>query len=445
NITHICHEHHKILALFFQKISSQNTFTSSKMLEQQLGSQVSGEDQDSLLSHSQNKSEEVNRTYVISAFKNADDTSLTPKPQDRLTLQRRTRTSKNLASSSERSNKNIPQGTENMQMEKRLTLQRRVKSGSVEKSTINGNTVPGAENSVFDAERKYRIALQHGISNNDTHYIKPSGKLGEGQQVTKLNYKTNSKDLFGNVENDGYVQSKCRTSSADVNCQKEVPVSEQLATSKYVNQISGEQVNEQDDIKRMAGKQRLQQLKHNSLERPRTPIKASTEEFKLTPKNSTFQVKSSLSASSKQTANLPTVSEKKTSSSLLGRSAKADENAETLAESNSTEKEIFKVENSKVIVAVRVRPFSSREKNENSLPVVSMSGSETSVRNPSTNQLYNFSYDFSFWSFDKYHTNFASQEMIYETLALPLLERAFEGYNACLFAYGQTGSGKSYT
>uniref|UniRef100_A0A669PMH5 Kinesin-like protein KIF14 n=1 Tax=Phasianus colchicus TaxID=9054 RepID=A0A669PMH5_PHACC len=426
------------------KIASQNALTSSKMLGQQLASHVSGKDQDSLLSRSQNKSEEVNRTYVISACKNVDDTSLTLKPQDRLTLQRRTRTSKNLASSSEQSDKNTLQGTENKQTEKRLTLQRRVKSGSVEKSTVNGNAVPGAENCVF-AEGKHKTALQRDISNNDTHYIKPSCKLAEGQQVTKLSYKPNSKDLFGNVENDGCVHSKCRMTAADAKLQKDVPISEQIATSKYVNQISGEQLNERGDIRRIAGKPRLQQLKHNSLERLRTPTKAWTEEFKLTPKNSTFQVKTSLSASSKQTANLPTVSEKKTRCPPVGRSAKADENAETLAESNSTEKDIFKVENSKVIVAVRVRPFSSREQNESLLPVVSMSGSETSVRNPSTNQLYNFSYDFSFWSFDKCHPNFASQEMIYKTLALPLLERAFEGYNTCLFAYGQTGSGKSYT
>lgn len=90
-------------------------------------------------------------------------------------------------------------------------------------------------------------------------------------------------------------------------------------------------------------------------------------------------------------------------------------------------------------------PFPFRERTEDSFPVVSMSGSETIVQNPSTNQVYSFSYDFSFWSFDKSHPNFASQAMIYKTLALPLLERAFEGYNACLFAYGQTGSGKSYT
>ena len=36
------------------------------------------------------------------------------------------------------------------------------------------------------------------------------------------------------------------------------------------------------------------------------------------------------------------------------------------------------------------------------------------------------------------------QEYVYNTLAQPMLGKAFEGYNVCLFAYGQTGSGKSY-
>ena len=40
--------------------------------------------------------------------------------------------------------------------------------------------------------------------------------------------------------------------------------------------------------------------------------------------------------------------------------------------------------------------------------------------------------------------NFASQEDVYTLLAKPMLSKAFEGYNTCLFAYGQTGSGKSY-
>ncbi|XP_059678048.1 kinesin-like protein KIF14 [Gavia stellata] len=435
-----------------QKTSSQNT--SSKTSGQRLKPQVSGEEKDSLLSCSQNKTEEINRTYVISACKKVSNASTTFKPEGRLTLQRRTGASKESVSSSEQLHTNSAQGMENTQMEKKLTLQRRVRTGSIEKNKINQNTVPGIGNDDSAAQRNYKIALPSNINNNDTQDVKPSFKLAEGQSSTKLQCSLKSKDSFGFVdglyENDSCTRLKCRTSAADTKFQNEVPKSEQSVTSKYINRISGEQVNEKGVISKLAGKQRLQHLiiKHNSLERPRTPTKGSTEGFKLTPKTSTSQDQASLSASNKQTPRLQILAKKKTSvssSPSVSRSSKPKENTETLVASNSTERDVFKVQNSKVIVAVRVRPFSNREKDENSLPVISMSGSETAVRHPATNQVYSFSYDFSFWSFDNCHPNFASQAMIYKTLAVPLLERAFEGYNACLFAYGQTGSGKSYT
>ncbi|KAM9283181.1 kinesin-like protein KIF14 [Morus bassanus] len=438
-----------------QKTSSQNT--SSKVSGQQLKSQVSGEDKDSLLSCSQNKAEEINRTYVISACKKVSDPSTTLKPEGRLTLQRRTGASKKSVSDSEQLHMNTTQGMENTQTERKLTLQRRVRTGSIEKSKINQNTVLGIENNDSAAQRNYKIALPPNINNNDTHDVISSFKLAEGQSSTKLQCNLNSKDSFGVVdglcENDGSTRLKYRTSAADTKVQTEVSKSKQLVTSKYSNRISGEQLNEKGNINKLVGKQRLQHLitKHNSLERPRTPTKGSTDGFtgvKLTPKNSTSQDQPSLSASNKRTPHLQTLAKKKTSvssSPSVSTSSKPKENTQSLAESKSTEEDVFKVENSKVIVAVRVRPFSNREKNENSLPVISMSGSETAVRNPVTNQVYSFSFDFSFWSFDKCHPNFASQAMIYKTLAVPLLERAFEGYNACLFAYGQTGSGKSYT
>ncbi|NXD90651.1 KIF14 protein, partial [Chaetorhynchus papuensis] len=424
-----------------QKASSQDTLASSKVSGQQPRSQVLGE-KDSLPLCPENKAEEGNRTYVISACAKASDASTTFKLEGRLTLQRRTGASKKSVSGSD-----TTQGTEELQTEKRLTLQRRVRTGSTERSKINQNIVPRKENDDFDARRNGKITLPQNIKGTDG--VKPNLKL------TELQHNLNSKDSFGLVG--GVCESaisKClkdKTSTADTKFQNEVPKSERLVTSKYTNGLSEEQLNEKGNIHKLAGKQRIQHLmiKHSGLERPRTPAKVLTERFTPTPKNSTSQDQPSLKpASNERTPHLQILAKKlpSVSSSLpVSTGSETKVNTETLAESSSTGEDVFKVKNSKVTVAVRVRPFNNREKTENSFPVVSMSDSETIVRNLSTNQVYSFSYDFSFWSFDKGHPNFASQAMIYKTLALPLLERAFEGYNACLFAYGQTGSGKSYT
>ncbi|KAJ8384536.1 hypothetical protein AAFF_G00204510 [Aldrovandia affinis] len=115
------------------------------------------------------------------------------------------------------------------------------------------------------------------------------------------------------------------------------------------------------------------------------------------------------------------------------------------SESRVLKQDSLKMENTAVTVAVRVRPFNSREETEKGKQVIFMDNQETTVQHPDSNQRYTFSYDFSFCSVDNTDPNFASQKMVYEKLARPLLEGAFEGFNTCLFAYGQTGSGKSYT
>ncbi|NWR15410.1 KIF14 protein, partial [Emberiza fucata] len=430
-----------------QKPSSHSALASSKASGQQLRSQALGE-KDGLPSCPQSKTEEANRTYVISACAKVTEMSTSFKLEGRLTLQRRTGASKKSVSDSD-----TAQSTEELQTEKRLTLQRRVRTGSTERSKINQNIVPRKGNDDFDAQGNDKIALPQNIKG--TGGVKPNLKLTESHTSTKFQHNLNSKDAFGLVggvcENAINTCLKDKTSTANIKFQNEVPKSERFITSKCANRLSGEQLNEKGNINKLAGKQKVQHLiKHSVLERPRTPAKVLTERFALTPESSTSQDQPTLKpASNEQKTPHLQISAKKlpsVSSSLPGStSSETKGNTEALAESSSAGEDVFKVKNSKVIVAVRVRPFSTREKTEDSFPVVSMSGSETTVQNPSTNQVYSFSYDFSFWSFDKTHPNFASQAMIYKTLALPLLERAFEGYNACLFAYGQTGSGKSYT
>ncbi|KAM9761884.1 kinesin-like protein KIF1A isoform 29-T31 [Menidia menidia] len=100
-----------------------------------------------------------------------------------------------------------------------------------------------------------------------------------------------------------------------------------------------------------------------------------------------------------------------------------------------------------VKVAVRVRPFNSREIGKESKCIIQMSGNTTTIVNPKQakdNKSFNF--DYSYWS----HTspedvNYASQMRVYKDIGEEMLLHAFEGYNVCIFAYGQTGAGKSYT
>lgn len=99
-------------------------------------------------------------------------------------------------------------------------------------------------------------------------------------------------------------------------------------------------------------------------------------------------------------------------------------------------------------VAVRVRPFNSRETSKESKCIIQMQGNSTSIINPKNPKEApkSFSFDYSYWS----HTSpedpcFASQNRVYNDIGKEMLLHAFEGYNVCIFAYGQTGAGKSYT
>ena len=49
------------------------------------------------------------------------------------------------------------------------------------------------------------------------------------------------------------------------------------------------------------------------------------------------------------------------------------------------------------------------------------------------------------FSFDRLYDEKTTQEQIFAECAVPLIDEALEGYNACIFAYGQTGAGKTYT
>lgn len=109
-----------------------------------------------------------------------------------------------------------------------------------------------------------------------------------------------------------------------------------------------------------------------------------------------------------------------------------------------------------VKVAVRVRPFNSREKDIGCKLSVDMNGPTTTLINPEDNKTREFSFDYSFWSHDGFEEDsrgyyqavsdkYADQQKVFDLVGKEVLDNAWEGYHCCLFAYGQTGSGKSYS
>eukprot|EP00927_Polykrikos_kofoidii_P022755 TRINITY_DN2114_c0_g1_i1.p1 TRINITY_DN2114_c0_g1~~TRINITY_DN2114_c0_g1_i1.p1 ORF type:complete len:1118 (+),score=270.95 TRINITY_DN2114_c0_g1_i1:165-3518(+) len=116
-----------------------------------------------------------------------------------------------------------------------------------------------------------------------------------------------------------------------------------------------------------------------------------------------------------------------------------------------------------VAVGVRIRPFNQREKDLGAKLCVSVEGATTTLLPPPPEkdepkkEEKKFTFDASFWSHDGFEetesgylrpapgSNYADQQLVFETFGKSVLDNAWAGYHCCLFAYGQTGAGKSYS
>ncbi|XP_035779488.1 kinesin-like protein KIF14 [Anopheles albimanus] len=117
---------------------------------------------------------------------------------------------------------------------------------------------------------------------------------------------------------------------------------------------------------------------------------------------------------------------------------------------STKEKDTTQGEISNLTVAIRIRPLSPKECVDSVANIVRVNGNELSVyAGPTADNLAGvesrFTYDHVLWSCNAEEKAYVDQAGVYNCLVHPLLDRAFEGYNTCLFAYGQTGSGKSYS
>ncbi|XP_044218088.1 kinesin-like protein KIF14 [Thunnus albacares] len=387
-------------------------------------------------SRSCDKSRQVNRTYVVSALSKSGSGQQTPY-RGRLTLQRRSRR-KTGADTTEKTMVESSQNT-TPAPEKRLTLQRRTRTPSMDKSA----------------------QVQRGVSGANAHptpkiLSEPNGRtpgLFRSMSLRETASKSKGKETAAHAETSGRLaHGKTPSSSSASSTGRQLE--DQAQTFKTpTKKTPFERIAAKRDVfERLAVKEvpKPVAVKSATLERSKSRVQQTAEDIKPVPAPRISKV----SAGVHKPNAAPQVRKTSTalSSSLKGDVTRSSTPAPGPPEqflSRPSEalkqQDLFKMENSAVTVAVRVRPFNDREKAEKASQVIFMNGQETVVQHPVSKQNYSFIYDFSLCSVDKSDPAFVSQQTVYETLAKPLLLRAFEGFNTCLFAYGQTGSGKSYT
>uniref|UniRef100_A0A671PPC8 Kinesin-like protein KIF14 n=1 Tax=Sinocyclocheilus anshuiensis TaxID=1608454 RepID=A0A671PPC8_9TELE len=343
-----------------------------------------------------NKTKEINRTYVVSALTKCGENAFkTPSSGARLTLQRKpSRTT---------TNHHEETTQENQRGEKRLTLQRRTRT----KVLTEPNPAPS---SAKETHETIKTPGKTSWSAQKTSSEKVSATHDEGKPVSTPTRRTQFEKL--SVKRDVFERLAGKDASRP-------------ASSKHTT----------------AGRQKPPQM---STETAKSTCGATAEKVQIGGLNRHMTPASRSAQVRRPTALMSSTARGGTG---VSRAAPAEGHVplEAVSRTSALQPQELKMENSAVTVAVRVRPFSSREKNEKARQVIFMNDHETVVQHPDTKQSYTFTFDFSFCSINESDASFASQQVVYEKLARPLLERAFEGFNTCLFAYGQTGSGKSYT
>lgn len=433
-----------LLGIPSTKTSSLSVLPQGSKLKLHPRSDSSECENDDPLLRSASKVRDINSTYVISACKKTEDTRLLPNPVGRLTLQRRATRSKEPSLLGRESGDAGAKTAET-----RLALQRRTKTDCMGKwkgmQDVGGRT----ENSRPSPETGISVKA---VSSDKDLPVAPSVPLTPDPKDPEM--KADGKcaatrsALSGVGENVALKSlrerapagSQSQTEAVRTPCVAVRPTESRLETRESGAGASHHRGAEKEATKLPR--------RFESLEK-RTPFKCISEP-RSTPRRGVLQPPSpaALVLRSKR----PTLQVKQTpqSSLLASQRERSRENTflleeETALQKTSAETGPLKVESSQVTVAVRVRPFSSREKREGAPQAVFLDGEEIAVEHPGTRQVYSFAYDLCFWSVDERHPRFASQMAVYQALAAPLLGQAFQGFNTCLFAYGQTGSGKSYT
>jgi len=84
-------------------------------------------------------------------------------------------------------------------------------------------------------------------------------------------------------------------------------------------------------------------------------------------------------------------------------------------------------------VAVRCRPFNTKEKNAAEVSCVKIYPDQVILTNPANPE------DEHKFAFDVIFGEDCTQDEVWDQVGLPILKKAIAGYNGTIFAYGQTG------
>ena len=106
-----------------------------------------------------------------------------------------------------------------------------------------------------------------------------------------------------------------------------------------------------------------------------------------------------------------------------------------------------------MVVAVRVRPLSKKEKEQQDFEILQLQDKliivmdkveiECTENDKKPDVLHRSKEQRNF--FDKIFSKYSRTPEVYENTCSHLIQSVINGYNACVFAYGTTGSGKTFS
>lgn len=302
-------------------------------------------------SRSCDKSRQVNRTYVVSALSKSGSV-LQTSHRGRLTLQRRSRRK----TGAETAEKTMVESSQDSTPapEKRLTLQRRTRTPSMDK---------GAQ-------------VQRGVSGADTHSTpkilsEPNGRtpgLFRSISLRETASKSKGRGTAAHVETQGkFAPSKTASSSSTSSTGRQQE--DQAQTFKTpTKKTPFERIAAKRDVfERLAGKEapKLVAIKSASLERSKSRVQQTADDTKPV---AAPRISKAPAGVHKSNAALQV----RKTSTALAQSLKGDVTRSSNPAPGPAEKSLsrpsealkqqdsFKMENSAVAVAVRVRPFNAR-------------------------------------------------------------------------------------